>query len=463
MNTARTVAALLREQDIYSGNQTRDDVSTITQPIPANVSATDSGQQSMQATPTTTPVVNNISYMMNRCSIGAYHTINSYDKVVRQVQAARTNQNEREIRHCRAELDTHADTYGVNNTANILEYLGKVAEVSGFSSSIGVLKEVPIVNAAVAYNHPTTGETVILIINQALYFDDNIEHLLLNPNQMKANGVEVDNIPMHLSAGKSTHSILFPEAKYRIPLNLHGVISYFNIRTPTLQEINTCETLTLTSQGIEWQPYSPEVHEQELQYKSEFKGISILPISHESYSDNIMRQLNKLTTKESSLEVNEATLAKRWGIPSKVAQNTIRATTQNFIRSTLHLIERRFRTKNTTLRYNHLNCRFYSNTFFVQKPSLLQNTCAQLLVSDFGYLIFCPQKRKSEAPYSLQELIQDVGIPSHIHTDGAKEMTVGDWQRICQEAGIKMSHTEKQSPWENRTEVEICGLKHHAR
>jgi hypothetical protein len=463
MNTARTVAALLREQDIYSGNQTRDDVSTITQPIPANVSATDSGQQSMQATPTTTPVVNNISYMMNRRSIGAYHTINSYDKVVRQVQAARTNQNEREIRHCRAELDTHADTYGVNNTANILEYLGKVAEVSGFSSSVGVLKEVPIVKAAVAYDHPTTGETVILIINQALYFDDNIEHLLLNPNQMKANGVEVDNIPMHLSAGKSTHSILFPEAKYRIPLNLHGVISYFNIRTPTLQEINTCETLTLTSQGIEWQPYSPEVHEQELQYKSEFKGISILPISHESYSDNIMRQLNKLTTKESSLEVNEATLAKRWGIPSKVAQNTIRATTQNFIRSTLHLIERRFRTKNTTLRYNHLNCRFYSNTFFVQKPSLLQNTCAQLLVSDFGYLIFCPQKRKSEAPYSLQELIQDVGIPSHIHTDGAKEMTVGDWQRICQEAGIKMSHTEKQSPWENRTEVEICGLKHHAR
>lgn len=168
----------------------------------------------------------------------------------------------------------------------------------------------------------------------------------------------------------------------------------------------------MTSQGIEWQPYSPEFHEQELQYKSEFKGISTLPISHESYSDNIMRQLNKLTIRERSLKMNEATLAKRWGILSKVARYTIQATTQNFIRSALHPIERRFRMKNTTLRYNHLNCRFYSNTFFAQKPSLLPNTCAQLFISDFVYLKFCPQKRKSEAPYSLQELIRDVGIPS---------------------------------------------------
>jgi hypothetical protein len=31
-------------------------------------------------------------------------------------------------------------------------------------------------------------------------------------------------------------------------------------------------------------------------------------------------------------------------------------------------------------------------------------------------------KSKSEAPLALQELIQDIGIPEHIHTDGAKEI-----------------------------------------
>jgi hypothetical protein len=74
---------------------------------------------------------------------------------------------------------------------------------------------------------------------------------------------------------------------------------------------------------------------------------------------------------------------------------------------------------------------------------------------------FCPQKHKSEAPYSLQEFIRDVGIPAHIHTDGALEMVLGNWKRICQEAGIRMSNTEKGSPWQNRTEVEIRELKRH--
>jgi len=171
----------------------------------------------------------------------------------------------------------------------------------------------------------------------------------------------------------------------------------------------------------------------------------------------------QMTTKEKTLMIDGNTLAKRWGMTNEVAQNTVKSTTQNCIRSAIHPIECCFRTKNTTLKYNHLSCRFYSDTFFAQKPSLLQNTCAQLFVSEFGYLKFCPQKRKSEAPYSLQELIRDVGIPSHMHTDGAKEMTMGDWKRTCQEAGIKMTHTENRSPWQNRTEVEIRELKRHVR
>ncbi len=58
-------------------------------------------------------------------------------------------------------------------------------------------------------------------------------------------------------------------------------------------------------------------------------------------------------------------------------------------------------------------------------------------MSEFGYGNFFPMKLKSEAGYALQELIQDVGIPYHIHTDGAKEMTMGNWKQLCQEAGIK--------------------------
>ncbi len=61
----------------------------------------------------------------------------------------------------------------------------------------------------------------------------------------------------------------------------------------------------------------------------------------------------------------------------------------------------------------------------------------------------------------MREFIQDVGIPDHLHTDGAKEMTMGTWKQVCQDAGIRMSQTEKSSPWQNRTEVEIRELKRH--
>jgi hypothetical protein len=110
-----------------------------------------------------------------------------------------------------------------------------------------------------------------------------------------------------------------------------------------------------------------------------------------------------------------------------------------------------------------LKCRFTSDTFYSNKPSILNNSCAQLFITDFGYGKITPMKAKSEAGTALQELIQDVGIPEHIHTDGAKELTLGTWKKACNEAGIKMTQTEKGSPWQNRTEVEIKELKRHIR
>ena len=236
MNTARTVAALLREGQ---SNNANDEVSAITPavqtiPVPQVVAAATTNQIGQGPTNANTTSINmsNVSNMMNRRT-GAYNTVQKHTSI-RQIQAINRSQK---ISVCRAELDTHADTCGVNNTALILEYTGQVADVAGFSDSIGVLKEVPIVKAALAYDHPTTGDTIVLIINQALHFGDNIQHMLLNPNQIRAHGIEVDDVPKHLTGGKSTHSIFFPEARLRIPLQLHGVISYFTVRTPTLDEV----------------------------------------------------------------------------------------------------------------------------------------------------------------------------------------------------------------------------------
>ena len=126
-------------------------------------------------------------------------------------------------------------------------------------------------------------------------------------------------------------------------------------------------------------------------------------------------------------------------------------------------IERRFRTKNVMLKYNRLNCRLYSDTFFSNVKSIQGHSCGQLFVTDFGYSKFVPMKSKAEAGYALQDTIRDTGIPNHIHTDGAKELIQGRWKEICKDANINTTHTEPESPWQNRTEIEIRELKRHVR
>ncbi len=126
-------------------------------------------------------------------------------------------------------------------------------------------------------------------------------------------------------------------------------------------------------------------------------------------------------------------------------------------------IDRNFRARNTTLNYNALNCRFTSDTFFASTPTFLKNTRAQMFIGDFSFGKFCHQRLKSEAGFSLQEFLHDARIPKHIHTDVAKEITLGTWQRVRKEAGIKTSTSEPYSPWQNGTELEIRELKRPVR
>ena len=472
METARTVAAILREE----GPQ-NDDVSTITGTAfqGTNGGVTQSSQTASVSGNTRS--IGQVSLDNVGQAFSNRRRLNAITSGTRKVNRSLGSfgsipQAREEILHCRAELDSHADTCGINHIARVLEISGQVAEVSGFSNAMDSLQDIPIVKAAVAYDHPETGEVIILVINQALYFGDKLTHILLNPNQLRSHNIRVDDVPKHLSS-TSTHSIWVEEESLDIPMVLHGIISYFNVRTPTLQEINNCPHITLTSEE-EWNPYSGHFKELEDEINTSISAfkISAMSVEYSERSDDLMANLSNedqklnvslTNVKSKRLFIQDQDLAIKWGIGVKDAENTVKATTQRFIRSAVHPVERRFRTKNVALRYNHLNCRFNSDTFFSNVKSSQLNTCGQLFITDFGYAKFVPMRTKAEAGYALKELIQDVGIPKEIHTDGAKELTIGTWKQICRDAGIKTSMTEKDSPWQNRAEVEIRELKRHTR
>jgi hypothetical protein len=90
--------------------------------------------------------------------------------------------------------------------------------VSGFANSMQAIHDVPIVKAALAYDDSDTGETIILIINQGLYFGDQLDEILLNPNQIREYGHTVNDVPKRL--GGTTHSIISCDNQINIPLSL---------------------------------------------------------------------------------------------------------------------------------------------------------------------------------------------------------------------------------------------------
>jgi len=241
--TARTVAALLTEQN---QNQANDEVSTITTPTINNGQQQGQQPNARQAAQVT---LENVSQSMTRRrTAGAYSTLS-----VRQVKASHMSKsNTLTVKFGRAELDSHADTCGLNSVARVLEYTGQIAEVSGFANSLRSIEDVPIVKAALAYDDSETDETTILIFNQALYFGEQLDEILINPNQLREYGHTVNDVPKHL--GGTTHSIITEDKQMNIPLELRGIISYFPVQTPTDHELDKCPSIILTSE-YEWNPY----------------------------------------------------------------------------------------------------------------------------------------------------------------------------------------------------------------
>jgi hypothetical protein len=65
-------------------------------------------------------------------------------------------------------------------------------------------------------------------------------------------------------------------------------------------------------------------------------------------------------------------------------------------------------------------------------------------------------KMKAEAPNTLISFMQDdIGIPSELHSDDAKELTQGQMKELARESWIKTSQSEPYSPWQVRAKLAI--------
>jgi hypothetical protein len=73
---------------------------------------------------------------------------------------------------------------------------------------------------------------------------------------------------------------------------------------------------------------------------------------------------------------------------------------------------------------------------------------AQLFTNDLAFTRVYPMKLKSQVHESLSAFIHEVGIPSSLHLDNAKELMQGKFKDLCKEFHTPCNYTEPYSPWQ---------------
>ena len=151
--------------------------------------------------------------------------------------------------HGHIELDTHADTTVLGSNCVILSYTGKECKVSPYSSQYEAVQNVPVVTGATVWTNAADGTAYLLIFHESLWMGDKLDHTLVNPNQLRAYGVSIQD---NLFDAKPT-SITTDDAS--VELYSEGTIICGDTRTPTESELSQLPWLILTSPH-DWDPHN---------------------------------------------------------------------------------------------------------------------------------------------------------------------------------------------------------------
>jgi hypothetical protein len=164
-------------------------------------------------------------------------------------------------------LDSHADTCcaGINTVP--FPYSEETVSISPFINNYSLLKDVKIASFVTAYDDPITVDTLFLVIHEALYFGAKLQQTLLNPNQLRAHGNKVHEVPKQFDID-SKHAIKIPHRDLMLPLGLDGIISCLLTCKPTPEEMKDFraqpqESWIELNSDVAWKPYSKEFREAE--------------------------------------------------------------------------------------------------------------------------------------------------------------------------------------------------------
>ena len=186
----------------------------------------------------------NCSQTTHLRSICQFHT--STRRVCSSQQSHHRNSS---IVHGKCELDSHADTTVAGANCTVLHFTGQECDVSPFRDDYEPISKVKICHAATAWQSPHTGQVYILVFNEALWMGDSMSHSLINPNQLRHFGTQVQDNP----TSNKPLSIITEDSGFAMDLKMAGTIVYADTFTPTDEDLSKYPHIQLTSENP-WDP-----------------------------------------------------------------------------------------------------------------------------------------------------------------------------------------------------------------
>ena len=152
-----------------------------------------------------------------------------------------------------------------------MNFTNQVIDVYGFHDSLGALKAVPIASVA-TLAVDSEGREVILVIHEALYFGDRMNHTLLSVNQVRAYDVSVWDNPCD-----PNHSLSIEASDATVEMQVDGIVVYADTRSPTKEELQTLPRVELTS-AASWNPLQASYQKQPLgvEYLDDGRTVSVV-------------------------------------------------------------------------------------------------------------------------------------------------------------------------------------------
>ena len=354
--------------------------------------------------------------------------------------------------HGRCELDSHADTIVAGSNCIILNYTGKVCDVSPYRDDYDPVSNVPIVKAATAWQSSVTGQVYILVFNESLWMGDSMDMTLINPNQLRHFGTDVQDNP----SSPLPLSIITEDREFCMELLMEGTIIYANTHTPTDTELKECPHIILSSphpwnpHSVRFQPSSmtledvmnnarnvsttrsrstvDEVHgEDEVLFdltstQRRIAGMKLIRDDKIDVGTTDVPNTNTFHSSNRHSDISPEALSERWCISLKAATNTLKKTTQRFLRSAVLPLSRRYRT-DMMFERKTLRGQWSTDTMDGRCKSLDGNRYAQVFANKSYFSRIYPMDSKSKAGDALRLFCQEFGVPEKLTFDGSREQT----------------------------------------